>query len=108
MNDKIIYDGEWSHGKKHGKGELKYVLFTHNNPIHSLTPGNRIILPSDKMKIDHKYYYETYTGEFKADSFHGQGRYQFADGAVYEGAWESNLKKGAGKLTLPGTSHYIL
>ena len=56
----------------------------------------RILVPGDK------YFYETYTGEFKGDMFHGEGKYCFADGAVYEGHFAHNLRNGSGKLTLPG------
>jgi hypothetical protein len=57
-------------------------------------------MPSDNLKVKLEKYYENYKGEFQKDRFEGEGVYQFADGAVYEGGWQKGIKKGKGKLTL--------
>lgn len=59
-------------------------------------------MPSEKVQRGQKYYYESYVGEFKDDKFEGNGKYQFVDGAIYEGKWQNNIKIGQGKLTLTG------
>ena len=40
----------------------------------------------------------TYTGEWKADLRHGQGKYTWANGDVYEGMWKNGLMDGEGML----------
>ena len=91
----MLYDGDWKHGQKHGKGELKYML------LYFFITINRIVIPKEYLDVKYKSYYELYQGELKNDKFYGQGKYQYADGSVYEGEWMNNLKKGKGKLTYP-------
>lgn len=38
----------------------------------------------------------SYTGEFSHHTFHGMGRYTWADGSYYEGEWQRNQMHGAG------------
>lgn len=37
-----------------------------------------------------------YIGEFANGKKHGKGRYQWADGRVYEGRYDSDMKSGYG------------
>ena len=43
---------------------------------------------SDKNSSD------VYTGEFRDGRRHGQGRFVFQDGSVYEGSWEKGRYNG--------------
>lgn len=38
----------------------------------------------------------THTGDWKEDKRHGQGKYTYAQGDVYEGDWESDERHGLG------------
>ena len=42
-----------------------------------------------------------YTGEFKDNKFHGQGKYQWHDGEIYEGEFANSESNGCGTLTNP-------
>ena len=42
-----------------------------------------------------------YTGEFKDNKFHGQGKYQWNDGEIYEGEFANSEPNGNGTLTTP-------
>ena len=42
-----------------------------------------------------------YTGEFKDNKFHGQGKYQWHDGEIYEGEFANSEPNGNGTLTTP-------
>jgi len=42
--------------------------------------------------------YSKYEGQFKNDSFHGQGRLQEENGRVYEGSFNNGKKSGIGRL----------
>jgi hypothetical protein len=40
-----------------------------------------------------------YVGSFKKGLPHGKGKYEYADGSVYEGMWTSGIRHGEGKFT---------
>ena len=42
-----------------------------------------------------------YTGEFKDNKFHGQGKFQWNDGEIYEGEFANSEPNGNGTLTTP-------
>ena len=42
---------------------------------------------------------ESYTGDFMANQFHGEGLYVFANGGQYHGQWVDNRMNGMGSYT---------
>jgi hypothetical protein len=65
MADGSYYEGEFDNGEINGHG-FKYFAASRN----------------------------AYSGEFCAGEIHGQGVMRYADGATYEGEWESNKRHG--------------
>eukprot|EP00928_Gymnodinium_smaydae_P029918 TRINITY_DN22393_c0_g1_i1.p1 TRINITY_DN22393_c0_g1~~TRINITY_DN22393_c0_g1_i1.p1 ORF type:complete len:229 (-),score=44.23 TRINITY_DN22393_c0_g1_i1:141-752(-) len=70
--DGAVYEGEFSHGKRHGHG----VLRNHDG--------------SDR-----------YEGQFRGDHAEGLGSRSWADGTTYAGQWLRGRKHGEGTLTEP-------
>ncbi|MFM2112665.1 MAG: hypothetical protein RLZZ271_1325 [Pseudomonadota bacterium] len=49
----------------------------------------------------------SYEGEFRFGFIHGQGRFSYPNGDVYEGQWVDGLRNGGGRLIFgPGSSWY--
>ncbi|XP_078372534.1 uncharacterized protein LOC144656167 isoform X2 [Oculina patagonica] len=78
---KIVYQGDWCKGKRHGKGEC--LIFS--------LPGN------DQAVVEHGFY----SGRWKNNMRHGRGKMMFSSGAVYEGHWQYDKMTGYGTLKLP-------
>jgi hypothetical protein len=76
-NKNYIYKGEFSKGKKHGKGKLENLL---------------------KKTV--------YEGEFKNDMKNGYGIEKYNDGSIYKGSFKNDKKEGMGVLTLKNNSKY--
>mmetsp|Transcript_31626 Transcript_31626/g.104629 ORF Transcript_31626/g.104629 Transcript_31626/m.104629 type:complete len:529 (+) Transcript_31626:298-1884(+) len=74
-----IYEGEWRHGREHGRG----ILFSR-----------------DRTTV--------YDGEFADGKLHGRGTYYLPSGAVYSGEFRENMKHGFGRYVLsPNSSGYV-
>ncbi|GMF22429.1 unnamed protein product [Phytophthora lilii] len=71
-----IYDGEWEHDMRCGHG-------------HSTRRGGGGTGGG-----------ESYTGQWRANRFHGRGVYVSSEGDVYDGEWQNGVRHGAGKLTV--------
>ncbi|KAF4149226.1 MORN repeat domain-containing protein [Phytophthora infestans] len=71
-----IYDGEWVHDMRCGQG-------------HSTRRGGGGTGGG-----------ESYTGQWRANRFHGRGVYVNSEGDVYDGEWCDGVRHGAGKLTV--------
>ncbi|KAG3024836.1 hypothetical protein PC121_g2241 [Phytophthora cactorum] len=71
-----IYDGEWVHDMRCGQG-------------HSTRRGGGGTGGG-----------ESYTGQWRANRFHGRGVYVNSEGDVYDGEWRDGVRHGAGKLTI--------
>lgn len=76
-NKNFIYKGEFSKGKKHGKGKLENLI---KNTV--------------------------YEGEFKNDKKNGYGIEKYNDGSIYKGNFKNDKKEGMGVLTLKNNSVY--
>ncbi|CAD8181510.1 unnamed protein product [Paramecium pentaurelia] len=87
--DGTNYQGQYKLGKKNGKG--------------TFTWSNRKNKKTGKL--------ETYTGFFKNDVFHGQGRYEWLDDRIYDGEWVEGRMEGKGEFIWPDkrkyTGHYL-
>ena len=74
------YEGEWLAGLKHGYGVQEYGTFS-------------------------KWAGEKYEGYWKDDKRHGQGKYTWTDGGIYEGLYEKG-EKLKGKHTYGSKSEW--
>ena len=70
-----IYEGSWT---KNGLNGFGTMVLNENNEKDGI-----------------------YTGEFKDNKFHGQGKYQWHDGEIYEGEFANSEPNGCGTLTNP-------
>ncbi|KAK1941900.1 Radial spoke head 10 B [Phytophthora citrophthora] len=71
-----IYDGEWEHDMRCGHG-------------HSTRRGGGGTRGG-----------ESYTGQWRANRFHGRGVYVNEEGDIYDGEWCDGIRHGAGKLAV--------
>lgn len=82
-----MYEGEWRlfEGKKvkHGQGKIVFPGAT------SGTHGQ-----------------EEYVGEWQDDKMHGQGRFVFTSGSVYEGEWANGKMSGFGRMVYANGTTY--
>ncbi|MBT8326265.1 MAG: hypothetical protein KJP21_00995 [Bacteroidia bacterium] len=97
--DIAIYEGEWSYGLPHGKGEY----------IDSF--GNKY---SGEFKLgffwgEGAYYSKTkgysYTGNYVMGKRHGKGKVTYVNKSGYDGGWFQDLMQGKGVYVM-GTSYY--
>lgn len=89
-HSRVVYEGEWSYGGRHGKGKCTYAIDT-------VYDGDWV---NDKMHGKGKMKYKTgavYEGEWKRNSRHGKGKMNYPDGRTYEGQWMSE-KHGKGTM----------
>jgi hypothetical protein len=81
----------------YGQGEL---VVHSNRSLGGLREAKGYGVPEEGL--------ETYVGEFKDNSFHGQGTYTYADGDEYSGKWSRGKKHGRGTLTFADGSGKIV
>jgi len=62
------------------------------------SPGN---FCQDNIEGEGTYFSHSciFTGSFKDNVKHGYGRYEWADGRIYEGHFDKDLKHGEGTMT---------
>jgi MORN repeat len=83
LENGIIYQGQWKHGERHGRG----VHVWPNNSIYygywknGMANGFGRLIHSDG---------DVYEGEWKNNKAHGEGDYYHYDGAVYRGCWRDD------------------
>lgn len=70
---KLLYEGEWLDGKRHGEGMLS-------------------------IEKSNKNYEKRYDGEWKVNYKWGQGNGYYADGGYYEGEWQCSKRHGYGTM----------
>ena len=102
IKDKINYLGQFKAGQFHGDGKLEFANGKQYNGNFSYgkKDGQGVLkIPvKDVMSLSDKPVYETYTGGFKDDLYHGFGKYMYADGSTYEGNWQQGKKQGKGSF----------
>lgn len=126
-----IWQGFWKAGKKHGKARMVYA---NNDPPADSRESNSNDSGGDggisESKGEHstkhssgKYSgkHDVYQGEMVNDLRHGQGRFSFRNGDVYQGGWKDHKKHGRWEGVIlihlcclvtilshhsPGTLHY--
>lgn len=96
----LIYIGDYTRGKKSGRGKLL-----------SLADGQ--VLYDGEWRDDAKegqgvlvYEKGTYEGYFKGDIFHGRGKLTWKGGDVYDGAFFEGQRTGYGVLRFPNGDAY--
>lgn len=90
IEDGNTYFGEFSAGKKQGKGKMTFQ----NGTVYEGDWSNDKRHGHGKCSYDNG---DTYTGEWKDDKRNGQGKCKFADGTVFRGIWEDDgwIQSGA-------------
>ncbi|XP_072337633.1 radial spoke head 10 homolog B isoform X2 [Scyliorhinus torazame] len=108
----ISYTGEWNKAKRHGKGTIYY-----NKDGTSWYQGDWVNNVREGWAIRRQHGFGTHTwflkrlpgsqypqrnqyvGEFVMGVREGQGKFFYANGAVYSGEWVANKKHGLGTFT---------
>ena len=106
-DDKFVsYRGQVnSAGQGHGRGRLEYLsgcLYEgefFNDKRHGR--GSFVNVHIDKQTVG-----GTYTGGWTDDCMHGNGRYEFTSGDVYEGQYHLGQISGQGKMSYADGSSY--
>jgi hypothetical protein len=93
------YDGEWRHGRWHGKGKATEA----NGDCYEgeyqrdLRHGKgKLIWPDGRV----------YEGDFKVDKRYGKGKMVWPDGARYYGEFRNGKLEGKGRISVPGGGYY--
>ncbi|XP_068924910.1 alsin isoform X1 [Petaurus breviceps papuanus] len=105
-----VYDGRWLSGKPHGRGTLKWTDGKIYNGMfrNGLEDGyGEYKVPNKALNKD-----DHYVGYWKEGKMCGQGVYSYANGEVYEGCFQDNMRHGhgllrSGKLTSSSPSMFI-
>jgi len=95
--DSSIYQGDWCHDKRHGKGKYLY-----QTKIFSLEKEYEGDWKDDKMEGDGVMLYtngDVYTGEWLQGVKEGKGEMRYVNGSKYYGDWLEGEKSGIGEMT---------
>ncbi|XP_035299042.1 radial spoke head 10 homolog B isoform X2 [Cricetulus griseus] len=98
-----IYEGQWENNMRHGEGRMRWLTTNEEYTGHwekGIQNGfgthtwflKRI--PNSQYPLRNEY-----IGAFANGFRHGQGKFYYASGAMYEGEWVSNKKHGRGRMT---------
>ncbi|OBS60615.1 hypothetical protein A6R68_08243, partial [Neotoma lepida] len=98
-----IYEGQWENNMRHGEGRMRWLTTNEEYTGHwekGIQNGfgthtwflKRI--PNSQYPLRNEY-----IGAFVNGFRHGQGKFYYASGAMYEGDWVFNKKHGKGKVT---------
>lgn len=87
-NDGSKYEGDFSNGKKEGKGTYTWGKFS-KYPGYKYTGDWK----EDKKEGKGTYFYPNgdiqYEGDFVNDQFEGNGKFIYQDKSCYEGQWKN-------------------
>ncbi|XP_063790550.1 radial spoke head 10 homolog B isoform X2 [Pseudophryne corroboree] len=106
-----IYEGEWKNNKFHGMGRMKWLSSNEEykgqweNGIQNGLGTHTWFLkrvPGSQYSLRNEY-----VGNFVDGVRHGQGRYYYANGAMYDGEWKTNKKHGMGKFIFKNGKIYV-
>uniref|UniRef100_A0A6C0KF06 Uncharacterized protein n=1 Tax=viral metagenome TaxID=1070528 RepID=A0A6C0KF06_9ZZZZ len=97
---------EWQHGKPHGQGKETYldgavIVVCHDGAWQDGKPhGQGTMTAANGCGA-------VYDGQGKYQGeYHGQGKYTYPGGGVYEGEWRGGKRHGQGKKTYPDGDVY--
>lgn len=118
----LSYKGDWSHGRKCGKGKAKYANGDrydgewlddqpHGKGIYRRTSGDCFEGDFVKGRIHGRgravyANNDVYEGEWRDDMKHGEGVYTFANGGSYSGTWVEDKRHGHGTFTTSAKDVY--
>ncbi|CBZ50150.1 putative MORN repeat-containing protein [Neospora caninum Liverpool] len=121
-SSRVIYEGEYKNGKRHGFGVLirpcgsrfegYFVDDAANGPGKFIHPSGDVYEGQWKDNQAHGTGTFThsdgssYEGQWVSDVQEGIGRERWMDGSSYEGNYKAGLKSGTGKFTWPDGSSY--
>jgi len=99
LDDKSVYEGEWSNGKKHGKGKQIWIdgSIYEGYWFENQANGFGRLIHNDG---------DVYEGEWQNDKAWGHGRYLHMDGAEYNGEWQDDKQHGKGIEKWPDGAVY--
>ncbi|XP_027020317.2 alsin isoform X1 [Tachysurus fulvidraco] len=91
------YTGRWLSGKPHGSGTLKWP----DGRVYCGTFKNALEDGFGDCMMPNKSFsrYDRYKGHWKEGKMHGFGTFWYANGEVYEGSFQENLRHGHGMLS---------
>lgn len=90
IDDRSIYEGQWKHGKRHGRGKQHW---TDGSVYEGYWLNDMANLYGRLIHSDG----DAYEGEWLNDKAQGNGVYIHKDGARYEGDWFEDKQHGQGK-----------
>ncbi|XP_069590333.1 radial spoke head 10 homolog B isoform X1 [Ranitomeya imitator] len=106
-----IYEGQWKNDKFHGEGRMRWLSSNEEYMgqwEHGVQNGAGTHTWFLKRVAGSQYALRNeYIGNFVSGARHGQGRYYYANGAMYDGQWRNNKKHGPGKFIFKNGRIYI-
>lgn len=99
-NGAAAYQGEWSYGLPHGRGQY---IDTFGNKYE----GNfKLGFFWGQGKFYSKAYGYSHSGSYAMSKKHGEGRIQYANGVKYQGDWAQDAMHGYGLYTMGNRYKY--
>ncbi|KAL4432977.1 hypothetical protein ABPG74_005350 [Tetrahymena malaccensis] len=96
-DSKLIYEGEWSSNKYHGRG-------IHHNILNKQSQNEEILAVDYNDFTNYESLWTEYEGQFLDGKKNGTGLIQFIDGSQYFGGFKNEQIDGAGVYTLNNES----
>ena len=91
--DGSFYDGKWKDDKAHSQGTLKYV----NGDFYEGGWRYNKFHGKGTLNRQHAFGY-IYKGGFKDNNMHGKGMIWTNDGQVYKGEWNHGMFQGGSRI----------
>ncbi|KAL4476622.1 hypothetical protein ABPG72_000781 [Tetrahymena utriculariae] len=96
-DNKLIYQGEWSQNKYHGRG-------IHHNILNNESQNELILAVDYNDFTNYESLWTVYEGQFWEGKKNGTGLIHFIDGSQYFGGFKNEQIDGAGVYTLNNES----
>ncbi|KAM3826821.1 radial spoke head 10 homolog B [Vipera latastei] len=97
-----MYEGQWERDLRHGEGRMRWLTSNQEYTgswVNGIQHGQGTHTWYLKRIAGSQYPLRNeYVGDFVNGDRHGHGKFFFASGAMYDGAWVLNKKHGKGKL----------
>jgi hypothetical protein len=100
------YEGQWEHGKRHGRGTLWMATPKGPEKYKRVYTGDWY---QDKKTGRGTYFYDSddrYDGFWLNNLPHGEGRMIYGTGDIYEGQWINGKREGYGTYTKANGDHF--
>ena len=89
-----IYEGEWSYGVPHGRGQY---LDSFGNKYEG---DFKLGFFWGQGKFFSEYYKYSYSGSFAMSKKHGEGRIGYSNKTTYQGEWQQDKMEGQGTYSI--------